>query len=136
MLLYQEEEPESPSRTEKFAQAFDVSQGATAEGDLELDTALAEELKLQFKQDRDAKLMRKSSKKNVPKRKNPSGEDSSSLLNTGAQSAEEDIKDHPTLKRIFLLNINLRNEEFLAFFQKMGFRMEDSSLGVTIWFRG
>lgn len=132
--VLKEEEPESPSRTEKFAQALDVFQGAAQEGALELDKALEEQLELQFKQDRAEKLKRKEIKKNVSKKENPSGEDSSLLLNPSAQSFEEDIKDHPTLKRIFLLDINLKIVEFIDFFHKMKLQIKEAEGGITIWF--
>ncbi len=85
--------------------------------------ALQREFELQCEEDRRLKR--------TPKKRSPSAV----TTDTGASAEEkESIIDHPTLKRIFSLDVNLRYEEFLGFFRDLKLKMEERDGGITVWF--
>ncbi|MBS0185295.1 MAG: hypothetical protein JSS34_02940 [Proteobacteria bacterium] len=46
----------------------------------------------------------------------------------------KDFKDHPTLKRIFTLDITLKYEAFLDFFKELSLHIGERKGGICVWF--
>ena len=86
------------------------------------------DLALQYERDRAKKLSKKQ----------PAGAAASLLEEeqptAKVGTAEEDIKDHPTLKQIFSLDTNLKYEKFLGFLKSLSLRMEERIGGLVVWF--